>query len=272
MYSLPDELIITIFDSISLITDKRHFLRVCKKYNSLTKQSFMEYEKNYKIKDFDKIDKYCVEKFTLELCYDGYFENIPFNYIFSNNKVLVKCLSYFGNIKLLVLLKDKDYNLSNVCEFAARNGHLDVLKWARENACDWDVNTCLYAGMNGHLKVLQWLRANGCPWNSDTCAYAALNGHLDVLKWARENGCDWDIWTCANAALNGHLEVLKWARKNGCEWNSWTCTKAAFNGHLEVLKWARENGCDWNSNTCTKAVLNGHLEVLKWARENGCPG
>ena len=38
---------------------------------------------------------------------------------------------------------------------------------------------------NGHLEVLQWARANGCPWNKATCAAAALNKYFEVLKWAR---------------------------------------------------------------------------------------
>jgi hypothetical protein len=40
------------------------------------------------------------------------------------------------------------------------------------------------------LEVLKWARENGCEWNADVCANAALNGHLEVLKWARENGCE----------------------------------------------------------------------------------
>ena len=75
---------------------------------------------------------------------------------------------------------------------------------------------CRYAAWNGHLEVLKWARENGCPWNELICTNAALNGHLEVLKWTRENGCNWNDWTCANAAKNGHLEVLKWARENGC--------------------------------------------------------
>src|SRR5579872_5613578 len=49
-----------------------------------------------------------------------------------------------------------------------------------------------YATRNGHLEVLQWARTNGCPWNLWTCAGAARNGHLKCLQWARTNGCDWD--------------------------------------------------------------------------------
>ena len=49
--------------------------------------------------------------------------------------------------------------------------------------------TCQRASWDGHLEILKWARENGCPWNEDTCANAAENGYLEVLKWARENGC-----------------------------------------------------------------------------------
>jgi hypothetical protein len=182
----------------------------------------------------------------------------------------------------------------DACSDAARNGHLDVLKWARANGCPWDEWTCAYATRYFH--ILKWARENGCPWDADTCSWAAGNGHLDVLKWARangcpwdewtcayatryfhilkwarENGCPWDEWTCAFAAKRGHLETLKWARANGCPWDEWTCRKSAEFGHLETLKWVRANGCPWDSEVCTNAAEGGHLETLKWVRANGCP-
>ena len=67
--------------------------------------------------------------------------------------------------------------ISNICLFAAENGHLEFLKWAKSNGCDFYLDTCAYAAKNGHLKVLKWARANGCEWDSKTCAYAAENGH-----------------------------------------------------------------------------------------------
>ena len=81
------------------------------------------------------------------------------------------------------------------------DGHLEVLKWARENGCPWDEETCWKAAERGHLEVLQWARENGCPWNELTCAYAALGGHLETLKWLRENGCPWDELTCEYARV-----------------------------------------------------------------------
>ena len=32
---------------------------------------------------------------------------------------------------------------------------------------------CSYAAQNGHLEILKWARENGCQWNSYTCSYAA---------------------------------------------------------------------------------------------------
>ena len=107
-----------------------------------------------------------------------------------------------------------------LCAYAAKNGHLEVLQWARARGCPWDERTCACAAWNGHLEVLQWARAHGCPWDEDTCAWAAENGHLEVLQWARAHGCPWDERTCEKAAENGHLEVLQWAQEQGCpEWD-----------------------------------------------------
>jgi hypothetical protein len=80
---------------------------------------------------------------------------------------------------------------------------------------------CANVALEGHLELLKWTRENGCDWDSDTCTDAALGGYLELLKWARENGCFWDSNTCAHAAKGGHLEFLKWVRVNGCPWNSY---------------------------------------------------
>jgi hypothetical protein len=55
--------------------------------------------------------------------------------------------------------------IKRTCSDAALNGHLDVLKWAREKHCSWDYLTCYYAQHRGHLDVLKWARDNGCPYN-----------------------------------------------------------------------------------------------------------
>ena len=82
------------------------------------------------------------------------------------------CLSYLTKEEQIYYRKewnkfDKDY----VCNIAAENGWLDLLKWARSNqtVSEWDSWTCSYAAENGHLEILKWARENGCEWNSYTC-------------------------------------------------------------------------------------------------------
>jgi hypothetical protein len=60
--------------------------------------------------------------------------------------------------------------------------------------------------MGGHLETLKWARQNGCPWDKWTCAYAVEEGHLHVLKWAREYGCPWTKKTRRRAARMGYVE------------------------------------------------------------------
>ena len=90
---------------------------------------------------------------------------------------------------------------------AAMVGDLEAFKAMRlaENF-PWDVLTCAYAAWGGHLEVLKWARENGCPWNRRTCSYAAAGGHLEMLQWARENGCPWDKRTRRLAASKGYVE------------------------------------------------------------------
>jgi hypothetical protein len=157
----------------------------------------------------------------------------------------------------------------NAADWSAQDGHLETLKWVRENGGEWTYKAADWAARNGHLETLKWIRENGGEWTSNAADYAARKGHLETLKWIRENGGEWTNWAADYAAREGHLETLKWIRANGGEWTSNAADHAAMNGHLETLKWIRENGGAWTSNAADYAAENGDLETLKWIRKNG---
>ncbi len=226
MNTLPNELIIEIFNTILKITDKRQFLKTCILYNNLTKISFANYEGNYKTKHFEKIDKYCVEKFTLELCNDAYFNLIPEHYVTLLNGILDKCAAYYGNIHLLNLVNKHGYNLCCVMEYGALGGQFDVIRWGLNNGI-----------FDGHFgRDYNFMRER---W---ICASAAQGGHLELLKWLYNEGCSWDYMTCAYAAYHGNLEILKYAYSNGCILGYVICGYAKDGGHKEILEWLLENG------------------------------
>jgi len=74
-------------------------------------------------------------------------------------------------------------------DWAALNGHLDVIKWLCENRTEGCTFRAMdYAALNGHLDVIKWLcenRTEGCTFRA--MDYATKNGHPDVIKWLHEN-------------------------------------------------------------------------------------
>jgi hypothetical protein len=114
-----------------------------------------------------------------------------------------------------------------VCDYAARQGSVRLLKWARENNRVWSSFTCCHAAANGHLPALKYLHENGCPWDRGTSLYAALKGDLPVLQYLHENGCPWSNSTCYHAAIYEHWDCLQYAVDNKCpEWKEYAKTYA----------------------------------------------
>ncbi len=215
MNSLPDELIIEIFNHIQKITDKRQFLKTCVLYNNLTKQSFTNYEYNYTIRHFVTYINYCVEKFTLELCHDSYFHLIPDHYITSKNIQLTEYLAFYNNLELLEVAKSKGCQLHNTINFAALGGHIPIMEWCHENKCN-DFFAPQYAAINGNINALKWLRDHGHTYGLIVCTFAAGNGQLEVIKYLHEIGCPWDKTVFESALISGNTELTKFLIDNGC--------------------------------------------------------
>ena len=49
------------------------------------------------------------------------------------------------------------------CEYAAREGHLDVLKYLHEHDCPWDWRACRIAHRNNEIDCLNYLIEQKCP-------------------------------------------------------------------------------------------------------------
>jgi len=96
-----------------------------------------------------------------------------------------------GQVEVLALLRENQLSTTKgVCEKAAFNGHLNVLKWARAQnpPFEWSENTCVNAAAYGELHVLKWLREHGCPWDSRVLVVASKNAATDIKEWAENNG------------------------------------------------------------------------------------
>ncbi len=286
--TLGEDLLLYIFD-ISLITDKRHLIRTCKHVNQITKKLMVEYDKTY-----------VVEKFTLELFNDKYFNMLPDTYIIPNNKVIIELLSINGMIPLLEVAKKNGCDLERVPEYAITVGNIELLEWGINNNIIISFMICNHAvannqlsiiqllidrkyeftkdgyaiaALNGHISTLELLYKNNIPFGRDNGANISINaaicGKIEALEWLREKGCVWDIRICSSAAKLGHYKLLKWLYTNGCILDNDTIVSAARGGHLKIIKWLLKNGCVWNDNIIAHAALFGHLDILIWAYDNG---
>ena len=62
-----------------------------------------------------------------------------------------------------------------------------MVKYCVANECPIDEFACANAAKNGHLEVLKYLREEvKAPWGWTTAANAAENGHLHILEYLVE--------------------------------------------------------------------------------------
>ncbi len=287
MDDLPNDIIHLIFNNIKLITDKRLFSQACKTIYSITKQLMIDCENNFVVEFFDKINNYSVEKFTLELCHDKYFNLIPKSYLYPNNTIIVSALAAYGNVDLLqiainngcelVEYKQKgctdkvvEYYITEIldtCALAAHNGHQNVMEFCLNNGCKLNWLTCLMAAKNGQLAVIKMLIENNCEIHEYVPRVVAFHGHCDILQCLIDAGCKIDCYTCNWAAKNGKINILKLLVENGCKIFKSTSQSAALYGQIDTLEWLQQNNCKFSANICIYAT--GHLNVLIWLKQNG---
>ena len=106
---------------------------------------------------------------------------------------------------------------------AAYQGNLEMVKYCVAKKCPIDAWACAEAAGNGHLEVLKYLREEAkAPWDSETAAGAAKFGHLHILEYLVERKYDqYSEWACMDAAKFGHLDCLQYLHETAkAPWDS----------------------------------------------------
>jgi hypothetical protein len=220
----------------------------------------------------------------------------------------IECFRYFRHNRKGFITKDQTINPTvdvsnessyasydlkmmshnNVCNVAAKYGHLDFLKYlldddegclnfsSHKNFKEWTLFVCENAAKNGHLLCLQYLISKGCTCDEWTCNFAAKYGELKCLQYLVENGYIWTIGTYYMAALDGQLSCLKYLhekcvriRHNFSDLPIFTCEYTAKNGHLECLQYLVENGCKINVGKCLETAHENCKTYLLELKANG---
>ena len=161
---------------------------------------------------------------------------------------------------------------------AAEQGNLEMVKYCVANECPINAEACACAASNGHLEVLKYLREEvKAPWNLGTAIRAARNGHLHVLEYLVERKFDkYDEWACEYAAKYGHFDCLKYLHETAkAPWNSRavsttrtrTTTQNVYNTSSTTTVLSHPVG-DTNMENCTRP--NHHHNNTNTSRARIC--
>ena len=138
----------------------------------------------------------------------------------------------------------------------------------------WSEDTAMFAAKNGHINSLKWLYENKCPWSDGQefiCVYAAQNGRLECLKYAHKHECKLTRSVMLNAANHGQFETMKYLHENGCPWHKNTCDFAATKDCDVDVSYV-EDEIDIPDPYFKHTIPEPqYFECFKYAYENGAP-
>lgn len=142
--------------------------------------------------------------------------------------------------------------IDNKCEFgpivteeAAAQGSMKMVRFLRRKYpyTSGKSSAVSYAARNGHMDIVKYLVRKGYPVCEMAAGFAALGGNLEILKYFHERGYPTNPNVCYMAAMSGSLEILKWARDHGYPWDKWTMRMALKRNRADVVQYVVENGC-----------------------------
>ena len=157
----------------------------------------------------------------------------------------VACTNKLELLKLAREEKNCDWDEVTIY-MAASQGNLEMLRYCVANKCPINEWACTEAARNGHLECLKYLREEAkAPWDDLTADWAAKMGHLHILEYLVERKYDqFNTSACINTAKNGHLDCLKYLHGTAkVPLNDFTVRGAHERYQTECLQYLLDNNC-----------------------------
>lgn len=154
----------------------------------------------------------------------------------------------------------------NVALAAARNGHLDCLKYVAEFGTSYGV--AYFAAMNGHLSCLQFAVENDFPVHSGVIDMCAEKGHTEFIKYFYNNSYRQHIATSKQLLFSvvkgDHIELLQFLLECGVPLHVELPRIAATNGSVNCLRYVIEHGSIVPTNILSVAATSGNIETVQY--------
>lgn len=154
-----------------------------------------------------------------------------------------------------------------ICDTAARNGHLPVLKWLNEHHFAVRSDIVLAAAFSGSIEIFVWLTSIGRTGDHRSLEIAAALGHRSLLEWFYTHHTTLiQLYSLLGiAAAAGQISTLDLL----IGWVDVTPIPniemiAAFNGHLSAVEWILSRGCYSARYAKACALSGGHHHIVEW--------
>ena len=222
-----------------------------------------ELKNKFKIEEMSSISTL---EFALEHCPRGTLINYNQR---MNETYFSEQVAHTNKLELLKWAREEkqcewDYVPINV---AAQKGNLEMVKYCVANECPIDRRACAFAASEGHLECLKYLREEvKAPWDSRTASWAAERGHLHILEYLVERKYDHFVeHACENAAMCGYLDCLKYLHETTkAPWDYWCVQVAHESNNPECFQYLLDNNCplpDGYRYEDGELYVNGELYV-----------
>jgi hypothetical protein len=185
-----------------------------------------------------------------------------------------------GHVHVLDWLLENGKNLRNRHSRsyflnAAEGGHVPVFQWLADHNRIPEVPAEIYgrAAVRGHIEVLRWMKENGYPGIELVCVKGAEGGRLGVVKWGKEEGgLEVDEKVMRKALKGGCLETIEWLYEQVGRPESQYYLRALKSYHLEfsiseIFDFLYKKGCEprFDGIFWYTATIHGCVgEVIDW--------
>jgi hypothetical protein len=226
-------------------TDLKFLYEVNKETRKLIKRSSRkrELKRKFNIEEMSSIS-------TLEVAWEH--KSLWSGYLWNETSFCIR-VALTNKLELLKWAREEkkcEWNVGTI-NMAADQGNLEMVKYCVANKCPVNEIACACAAENGHLECLKYLREEAkAPWNRGTASMAALNGHLHILEYLVERKFDkYNELVCEQAAKYGHLDCLKYLHETAkAPWDKYAVREAHNKNQTECVQYLLDNDCPLPSN------------------------
>lgn len=235
-------------------------------------------------------------------------EVVPYLTLKMEEKVITD-LAFKGRLSSIVAINnclEIATRVPRAIHFAARGGHLDIIRWFQSKGVKIDISACNGAAWGGHMDLIFTLEKEGIE-SRDLLLWCILGGELEAFKELRLYGycipTNRRDYVCEMASEKGYLVFLQYLveeEEYECDVSSYI--QAAINGHIDIIRYLVDNlhrpdllddldilgaavqygqfeitqylledGFPVNEYIMHQASMGGNLEIVKYLHEYGCP-